>query len=256
MSLGGVIAAAIAAFASTNIDDALVLVVYFANAAEGRNGFRRRHVWIGQIVGFTVIVVVSVVGVFLGSLLPPHYAGLLGFVPLLIGLWRTREWCEKGTTVDEDDNSDCEASSITKSDSISSSAAERDIEPALLASPRVHEEPYHAHQTDVRAPSRTRWMKELCSVHALRVAAVTVASGGDNVATYIPLLITYSAGEVVLTVVIFYALLAVWISVAGALASFRVVATTIERFGRFIIPIALILLGLYILWSADVMSLI
>jgi cadmium resistance protein CadD (predicted permease) len=43
MGLGGVIAVAIAAFTSTNVDDALVLVVYFANAAEGSDGFQRRH---------------------------------------------------------------------------------------------------------------------------------------------------------------------------------------------------------------------
>lgn len=93
-------------------------------------------------------------------------------------------------------------------------------------------------------------------MHSLRVAAVTVASGGDNVATYIPLLVAYNAGEILFTIVIFYALLVLWISVAGALASFRVVAETIDKFGRFIIPVALILLGLYILWSDDVVSLL
>jgi hypothetical protein len=117
-----------------------------------------------------------------------------------------REWCEKGPAVDEEDNSDCEASSVTKSDSISSSTVENDLELPPLASPEVERGPYYSHQVDSR---RTRWLKEVCSVHALWVAAMTVVSGGDNVATYISLLVTYNTDEVVLTIVVFYALLAV-----------------------------------------------
>lgn len=92
-------------FASTNIDDALVLVEYFANAAEGKDGLQPRHVWIEQFLGFSIIMVLSFVGTFVGSFLPPHYSGLLGFVPLLMGLWRMKDWCKKDKESSGDHNS-------------------------------------------------------------------------------------------------------------------------------------------------------
>lgn len=105
MGLAAVIASAIVMFASSNVDDVLVLVVYFAAAAaEGKHGFRPRHIWIGQIVGFTIILIMSVIGAYVGSFLPPHYSGLLGLVPLLMGLWQTREWCEKDEDGDSTDD--------------------------------------------------------------------------------------------------------------------------------------------------------
>lgn len=101
MAFWSVVATAIVMFATTNIDDALVLVVFFANAAEGRDGMKKRHVWIGQTVGFTLIMALTLIGTAVGSFLPPHYTGLLGFVPMLMGFWRMRVWCKKDKNEDE-----------------------------------------------------------------------------------------------------------------------------------------------------------
>lgn len=91
MGAWGVISSAVMMFVSTNIDDALVLIVYFANAAEGRGGLRAQDVWFGQLLGFSIIMAVSLFGV-IGSQLQPRYSGLLGVVPLWMGLKRMREW--------------------------------------------------------------------------------------------------------------------------------------------------------------------
>lgn len=299
MGLGAVIASAIVMFASTNIDDALVLVVFFANAAEGKQGFQPRHVWIGQVMGFTVIMLISLIGVFVGSFLPPHYAGLLGFVPLLMGLWRTRHWCEKATGGAESSMSDAyqlqelstteggRRSSIAKREStmeaegqghksnpieerrVSSteSVADADIPGShdSTTEPAQHLElgdPYQLHEPtddvteDGVTEQKAEWWSTVLSVHSLKMAAVTVANGGDNVAIYIPVLVTYNAAEVLLTVAIFYILLVAWLYVAAVFVSFRFVANFIEKYGHYIIPVALILLGVYILWSTDALSLL
>lgn len=234
MAFGEVIGSAAVAFASTNIDGALVLVVYFAAAKDGSDGFRRRHVWVGQIMGFTVIVLLSLIGTAVGSLLPTHYAGFLGFVPLCIGLWRARVWFMK-----EDEKT--EASTGYEEFEARVSAAEEGL----------------ASSTIERESPQPRWRSVLATVfsmHSLKMATVTIGNGGDNVATYIPLLVTYSAGEIVVTLAVFYFLLVVWIYVAGRFVSFKLVAGFIDKYGKYLIPVAMIVLGIYILWSGHVFS--
>ena len=59
---------AVVTFAATNVDDILVLVMFFSQL---NTSFRPRHVIIGQYVGFAILVSVSLLG-FLGSLVIPR----------------------------------------------------------------------------------------------------------------------------------------------------------------------------------------
>lgn len=73
----------IVTFAATNVDDILVLIMFFAQVDAS---FRRRHVVIGQYVGFLVLIGISLLG-FAGSLVVPRpVIGLLGLAPITIGL--------------------------------------------------------------------------------------------------------------------------------------------------------------------------
>lgn len=242
MGLAAVIVSAIVMFASSNVDDVLVLVVYFAAAAEGKQGFKPRHIWIGQIVGFTIIMIASVIGAYVGSFLPPHYSGLLGIVPLLMGLWQTREWCEKDEDGDSTDDEQRGLIEEGRSGSIASptAAKSRPSEPSA----------------DGDEAKELKWCSALFSVHSLKMMAVMLGNGGDDVAIYTPVLVPYSVGEILLTVAIFYVLLVAWLYVAGVFVSFRFVAKAIEKYGDYVTPVALILLGVYIMWSADVLALV
>jgi len=77
-------AAAVAAFATTNIDDFLVLTALFATA--GGAGVRRRHITGGQYAGMGVLVGISggLAVVFLA--LPDTWVGVLGLVPIALGI--------------------------------------------------------------------------------------------------------------------------------------------------------------------------
>ena len=87
---------AIVVFASTNIDDAFVLVGFLAD----RN-FRVRDVVIGQYAGVSALCAVSAIAALISLVIPPAYVGLLGLIPIAIGakklsnLWRGKENKEK-----------------------------------------------------------------------------------------------------------------------------------------------------------------
>jgi cadmium resistance transport/sequestration family protein len=79
------ISTGVTAFVATNIDDLVILLLFFAQVSAT---FRRRHIVVGQYLGFAALVIASLPG-FLGSLiLPQRWIGLLGLVPIAIGLSR------------------------------------------------------------------------------------------------------------------------------------------------------------------------
>src|SRR5688572_3031895 len=75
----------IVAFVSTNIDDIVLLMLWFSQTG---GAFRRRHVVAGQYLGFGVLLVASLLG-YLGALVVPReWLGLLGFAPIALGIRR------------------------------------------------------------------------------------------------------------------------------------------------------------------------
>lgn len=73
------------AFSATNLDDILILMLFFSqvNAL-----FRKRHIVAGQYLGFTALVLASLPSFFGSLLLPRPCVGLLGLVPIAIGISR------------------------------------------------------------------------------------------------------------------------------------------------------------------------
>jgi len=75
----------ITAFCATNLDDILILLLFFTQVnAE----FRRRDVVFGQYLGFFGLILASLPGFFGGMLFPDAWIGLLGIVPIFIGINR------------------------------------------------------------------------------------------------------------------------------------------------------------------------
>ncbi|MBB4909083.1 cadmium resistance transporter [Actinophytocola algeriensis] len=85
----GFVGQAVGMFAVTNVDDLVLLALFFARGVALR-------VVVGQYLGFGVLLAVSVVGALGASLLPESLLPWLGLVPLLLGLraawqvWRAR----------------------------------------------------------------------------------------------------------------------------------------------------------------------
>ncbi len=92
-------------FVATNIDDLVVLGVFFGRARGNRAATAR--VVIGQYVGFIAILAISVLAALGAQLLPDTAVAYFGLLPLLLGIkaawdvWRHRD--------DDDDDWDADA---------------------------------------------------------------------------------------------------------------------------------------------------
>jgi cadmium resistance transport/sequestration family protein len=79
------IPAGLSAFAATNLDDILILMLLFSQVD---SALRRNHIIAGQYLGFAILVIASLSGLVSQLFLPRPWIGMLGLIPILIGLSR------------------------------------------------------------------------------------------------------------------------------------------------------------------------
>lgn len=85
--LAEVIMAGFTSFVATNIDDIVILMLFFAQV---NTTLKIRHIVVGQYLGFTAILLMSLPGFFGGLVVPKAWIGLLGFVPIAMGVYHWR----------------------------------------------------------------------------------------------------------------------------------------------------------------------
>lgn len=79
------IATAAIAFITTNIDDILLLMLFFGQV---NSSFRKRHIVVGHYLGFGAIVLISLLGFAGTTILPPNLIRILGLIPIALGLYQ------------------------------------------------------------------------------------------------------------------------------------------------------------------------
>lgn len=77
------ISTGITAFSATNIDDMVILTLFFSQV---NATFRRWHIIAGQYLGFTLLVILSIPGFFGSLVIPRPWIGLFGLLPIIIGI--------------------------------------------------------------------------------------------------------------------------------------------------------------------------
>jgi cadmium resistance protein CadD (predicted permease) len=96
----GIVAEAAGLFAVTNVDDIVVLSLFFGRSA-GQDGAARRIV-AGQYLGFAVLLVIAVAAALGAAFLPESALPYLGVLPLALGLraaWQVRRDHRHGSGV-------------------------------------------------------------------------------------------------------------------------------------------------------------
>ena len=93
-------------FLVTNIDDIIILSLFFARGAGVRGTTAR--IGIGQYVGFGGIIAASIlVALGAGTFLPPEVIPYFGLIPLALGLhFAWRAWRDKEKEEEKDDEKD------------------------------------------------------------------------------------------------------------------------------------------------------
>ncbi|MBX3232085.1 MAG: cadmium resistance transporter [Labilithrix sp.] len=176
-------------FASTNVDDVVLLTVLFADPT-----LRPRAVVGGQVLGIAVLVGASVAVAAFAVAVPARWISLVGIVPLALGLY-------KGVEV------------------------------------------LRARGVDEGGPPKERLAG---ASQVLAVAAVTIANGGDNLGVYVPLF-AVERRHLFVYVPVFAVMTALWCALAFRLVDNQAVRSKVRRYGRVVLPIVLVLLGLQIL---------
>jgi cadmium resistance transport/sequestration family protein len=92
------IPAGFTAFAATNLDDIVILLLFFSQV---NAFFRWKHILAGQYLGFGALVLASLPGFFGSILFPRPWIGLLGMVPIAIGISRLLNQNEEDVVVEQ-----------------------------------------------------------------------------------------------------------------------------------------------------------
>jgi cadmium resistance protein CadD (predicted permease) len=133
---------------ATTFDDNIYLTMFFSKT---NRTFRPRQIVVGEVVGFTGLVAISLVGYFAGLMIPYIWIGLLSFLPIAIGV-----------------NALLSCQTMAEDDSVDVSVAN----------------PTNPHYRQVRRQSLWHTLRD---PQTYKVSAVTLANGGNNIAIYIPL---------------------------------------------------------------------
>src|SRR5688572_8415726 len=86
MDFFSLIGIGVATFVATNIDDIVILIVIFSQAL-----LPTRQVVFGQYVGFSTLVAISVAGSLVSLVVPLWVIGLMGLLPIGIGVKKLLE---------------------------------------------------------------------------------------------------------------------------------------------------------------------
>ncbi|MBW4426439.1 MAG: cadmium resistance transporter [Nostoc desertorum CM1-VF14] len=203
----------IIAFTATNIDDIIILLIFFSQVDVN---FRPRHILLGQYLGFAAIIIASLPGFFGGLVVQREWIGLLGLLPIAIGIQQLIYRKEETATVQI--SSDFRQSTATN--------------PILS------------------------FLLNVLHPQTYKVAAVTVANGGDNISIYIPLFAGHNLASLGVILSIFFIMVGVWCAIAYFLSRQPTIGYILSRYGRAIVPFVLIGLGLFIMYERGTFNLL
>jgi cadmium resistance protein CadD (predicted permease) len=189
---------AVLLFVSANVDDIFVLVAFFSDRA-----FRAREVVAGQFSGMVALIASSVLLSTVARLVPPRCVGLLGAIPVVLGVVRLAQ--RNGSATDEE---------------------------------------------PLSRPAGGGFGR------GLAVGLTTMATGGDNIAVYVPVFATRTRPELALTIVVFLLLTAVWCTAGHRLVTHPRIGTLLRRHARRVTPFVFVALGLFILIKSRAFSLL
>lgn len=254
----------IIAFFSTTIDDFAIMLYFFAMAENEKTPAAKRLQYVkviaGQSIGFSIVILVSLVGFVLGLLIPEDYIDLIGFIPIIAGFMKLHEvldeegylencpaWCRGGgdDNKEGDNKSDSGAkysglpqtddaieTGVVKTAELTGGAVSSYNNPAVTAPKAMYREgeeegedeklepPADTSEGNCLSKAFSMMCQSCLDPFTREVTIMALICSSDNVAIYIAIFATEKKWEVFLTVILFYLLLA--LNIISAIALMKV----------------------------------
>ncbi|MGW8449607.1 cadmium resistance transporter, partial [Bacillus wiedmannii] len=167
-------------------------------AVREKTKMKELYIVVGQYLGFSVIIFLSIIGSLSSFFIPISWIGLLGFVPMYMGV-------------------------------------------KVLLSLRSY---------------KRNEVIDNASSSLFKVASITLANGADNISIYIPMFASQNLKTNIVTLVIFFCMIAIWCFISYTLLRAPILAKVLERNCHIIVPIVLIGLGMFILFRSNTIELL
>ncbi|MFM0223508.1 cadmium resistance transporter [Paraburkholderia dipogonis] len=227
----------IAGYTATNIDNLFVLLAFLAEA-----GDERRRVIAGQYAGSLILVVGSMVLAALLKHLPAGYVGLLGILPIGVGLSKAWERFGPGNAQQEET-----ARTETGPPASSGPASSGHSVSAPDAGKAANQAGPPAPATPSPARRASSWWT---------IACVAVANGSDNLAVYVPLYASHSHGEGAFISLVFIVMIGLWCAGAVWLVEHPLLGAPIRRYGTALLPLILVIIGVSVIAQNDTLRIV
>lgn len=226
--LGGAALVAAGAYASTNIDNLTLTAALVAATRPDRV----RRVIRGQVAGQLVVVVVSIAAAAVLFAVPARWIGLLGFVPIALGL--------RGL--------------VTMRSAI---AADRAARPSAGADPDAGADPGTGAGGDGASPEPNRgWRtaRRLPAAGFFTALLTDLGASGDNFSVYIPIFRTVHVAGGLVTLAVFALLEVVLCALAVFAGRHPHTRRVLDRGGLLAIPFLYLAIGVVVLIRSGVFS--
>ncbi len=227
---------AVISFASTNVDDIFVLMLFFSQV---NHGLKKHHIIIGQYLGITCLLLISIFGSIGMNLIPQNYTGLLGFIPIFLGI---KEWLTYLKDKKETPHSVKESASGLQVETTTN----------LIANPSANSVAVDRNNDHVQKKIKIRqkakhFINKIIPTGIINIFLVTIANGADNIGVYIPLFSMMDFYELIITIIIFLSLIAAWCYAGERLINIPQIRNTIQQYKKVIVPVVFILIGIIII---------
>ncbi|MGI0479789.1 cadmium resistance transporter [Geminocystis sp. CENA526] len=195
---------------ATTFDDNIYLTGFFSKV---NRTFRPKHIIVGELIGFSVLVGVSLIGFVIGLVVQSNIIGLLGILPILIGLNNLRE-----ILLNRDDT---------------------EIDISINQRKNAKFKGFESRRLSLRQVLRDK--------QTYQVSAVTISNGGNNLGIYIPLFANSSFPSLIIIILVCYVFICTWLFLSYNLTRQPGIAVVLSRYASKLFPFVLMWLGLRII---------
>ncbi|CAF1472486.1 unnamed protein product [Adineta steineri] len=251
-SVGEFIGTALISFVATNADDLVVLMNFFTEAAMPNSSIKVRHVFIGQYLGFFILLGISLIGYFISYAIPVEMLGFLGFFPIILGLKGIIEIIIELCKKTNDELPTNEVFTIE----LETNRCQNDTNEQTISEHTTKEQPAQNINIDssstIQLKQRiVKYFSSCFNFQTLKIASITLANSGDNIAIYTPLFAQASKWQISIYISIFLVMLFIWLIFSYYFINFRPVLSIAQKYAHYIVPVVFIAIGIYILITSD-----